>query len=190
MGENHTYGCGGVVNCVDEIFYKNGFAKSEGVLVCRGIELFGPVLDSGEGLLWVFSINWWGVQLKLKELKCCRRGQNAKRGHLWWKHRVYLSLKPYFACSCFWGIVWGDMQKILHSAHGQAICEAIKSVRKRAGLTQRELCRKLDRVHSFISKCEMGERRVDIAEFYWRCRACELSRQKEIQSLVNAISAV
>ncbi len=98
-------------------------------------------------------------------------------------------------CPCF-GVnercpyIWGSMQKTLHSEYGQAIREAIKSVRKRSGLTQRELCRKLDREHSFISKCEMGERRIDIAEFYWICRACGLSPQEEIRSLVNIIDAI
>jgi transcriptional regulator with XRE-family HTH domain len=34
--------------------------------------------------------------------------------------------------------------------------------RKQAGLTQVEVAKQLGKAHSFISKCELGERRVDI----------------------------
>ena len=36
--------------------------------------------------------------------------------------------------------------------------------RKDAGLTQVEVANKLGKAHSFISKCELGERRVDFVE--------------------------
>jgi transcriptional regulator with XRE-family HTH domain len=36
--------------------------------------------------------------------------------------------------------------------------------RKDAGLTQVEVARRLGKAHSFISKCELGERRVDFVE--------------------------
>jgi DNA-binding XRE family transcriptional regulator len=36
--------------------------------------------------------------------------------------------------------------------------------RQEAGLTQAEVARRLGRAHSFISKCELGERRVDFIE--------------------------
>jgi transcriptional regulator with XRE-family HTH domain len=36
--------------------------------------------------------------------------------------------------------------------------------RKDAGLTQAEVATKLRKAHSFISKCELGERRVDFVE--------------------------
>jgi transcriptional regulator with XRE-family HTH domain len=36
--------------------------------------------------------------------------------------------------------------------------------RKDAGLTQVEVAKKLGKAHSFISKCELGERRVDFVE--------------------------
>lgn len=38
------------------------------------------------------------------------------------------------------------------------------AARKQAGLTQVEVAKRLGRAHSFISKCELGERRVDFVE--------------------------
>ncbi len=36
--------------------------------------------------------------------------------------------------------------------------------RRQSGLTQVEVAKRLGRPHSFISKCELGERRVDFVE--------------------------
>lgn len=40
----------------------------------------------------------------------------------------------------------------------------LKDARQGAGLTQQEVARKLGRPQSFVSKCESGERRVDVVE--------------------------
>jgi transcriptional regulator with XRE-family HTH domain len=40
----------------------------------------------------------------------------------------------------------------------------LKQARKEAGLSQREVCAKMGKSTSFISKCELGERRVDYVE--------------------------
>ena len=78
------------------------------------------------------------------------------------------------------------MRKTIFSKQGKLIQEAIKTVRDEAGLTQRELCRRLGKEHSFISKCELGERRVDIAEFYWICKASDANPEVEIKKLIKA----
>ena len=61
-------------------------------------------------------------------------------------------------------------------------------MRERAGLAQRELCRKLGREHSFISKCELGERRIDIVEFYWICEACGANPESEAKKIMKAFA--
>ena len=38
------------------------------------------------------------------------------------------------------------------------------AARKQAGLTQVEVAKRLGKAHSFVSKCELGERRVDFIE--------------------------
>jgi hypothetical protein len=39
------------------------------------------------------------------------------------------------------------------------------SVREKAGLTQREVSARTARAHSFLSKCETGERSIEVFEF-------------------------
>jgi ribosome-binding protein aMBF1 (putative translation factor) len=38
------------------------------------------------------------------------------------------------------------------------------SAREEAGLTQREVSTRMGMAHSFLSKCETGERRIDVVE--------------------------
>ena len=42
--------------------------------------------------------------------------------------------------------------------------ERLRSARHDAGLTQEEVARTLEKPQSFVSKCEAGERRVDVVE--------------------------
>ena len=43
--------------------------------------------------------------------------------------------------------------------------ERLILAREEAGLTQREVSARMGMAHSFLSKCETGERRVDVMEF-------------------------
>ncbi|PWU21785.1 MAG: transcriptional regulator [Verrucomicrobia bacterium] len=45
-------------------------------------------------------------------------------------------------------------------------------MRKAAGLTQRQLAAKVGRERNLIGRLELGERRLDVVEFYSICRAC------------------
>jgi len=46
---------------------------------------------------------------------------------------------------------------------------AVAAARQKAGMTQRDLAKRLGRAHSFIGKIESGERQLNVLEF------CELS---------------
>jgi ribosome-binding protein aMBF1 (putative translation factor) len=63
------------------------------------------------------------------------------------------------------------MQKSLHSRHYKALLVELRAVRAERGLTQVELAARLDTTQSFVSKCERGERRLDVAELRLWCKA-------------------
>jgi len=46
----------------------------------------------------------------------------------------------------------------------QRFRERLRAARHQAGLTQAEVARRLGRTQAFVSKCESGERRVDVVE--------------------------
>ena len=51
-----------------------------------------------------------------------------------------------------------------HSARYRAFLARLKSARLEAGLTQVQVAKALGKPQSFVSKCESGERRVDVVE--------------------------
>ena len=53
--------------------------------------------------------------------------------------------------------------KAYQSAYKNFLARLIEA-RKEAGLTQVAVAKRLGKAHSFISKCELGERRVDFVE--------------------------
>jgi len=53
--------------------------------------------------------------------------------------------------------------KSYHRAY-KAFLVKLATARKDAGLTQGEVCRRMGKSTSFLSKCELGERRVDFVE--------------------------
>lgn len=68
--------------------------------------------------------------------------------------------------------------------------EALVKLRENAGLTQRQLARKLRREHSLISRLELGERRVDIVEFFWICQACGTDPAKTASRLMRQFAKI
>jgi transcriptional regulator with XRE-family HTH domain len=56
------------------------------------------------------------------------------------------------------------MRKSTHTRQYLKLREALVAAREAAGLSQHELARRIGRPQSYVSKCESGERRVDIVE--------------------------
>jgi len=54
--------------------------------------------------------------------------------------------------------------KALHTRRYKLFLERLKRARSEAGLTQVEVAAKLGRPQTYVSKCELGERRVDLVE--------------------------
>ena len=54
--------------------------------------------------------------------------------------------------------------KSLHSARYRVFLARLRQARQEAGLTQTDLAQAVKRPQTWVSKCELGERRVDFVE--------------------------
>lgn len=67
------------------------------------------------------------------------------------------------------------MEKSIFTREYAVFLRQLRAERKRARLTQTELAERLGQTQSFISKCERGERRIDVVELRAFCDAIGLS---------------
>jgi len=56
------------------------------------------------------------------------------------------------------------MGKSIYSKEYEFVVSQLKNARLEVGLTQGEVAKKLGKPQSYISKCESGERRLDVTE--------------------------
>lgn len=75
----------------------------------------------------------------------------------------------------------------MFTAAHKEIVSAVKTMRERAKLTQRQLADAVGREHSFIGRIETGQRRVDLVELVVICRACGVDPEVEIAKLVKEL---
>ena len=81
------------------------------------------------------------------------------------------------------------LEKTVHS-HEQATFRAlIIATRKKSGLTQSALARRLKKPQSFIAKYEGGERRLDILELIAVTRAMDVDPVQFFKNLVREINS-
>src|SRR4051794_7084996 len=62
------------------------------------------------------------------------------------------------------------MQKSPYTENYQRLLEALRQARKNAGLTQLDVAERLGTYASYVSKCESGERRIDVVELAEFCQ--------------------
>ena len=82
------------------------------------------------------------------------------------------------------------MDKAIYSKQGACLREMLVELRKSAGLTQRQLAIKLKRAHNMIGRLEVGERRLDLVELYWICKACGANPEKVAQKFMRKLEAI
>jgi transcriptional regulator with XRE-family HTH domain len=62
----------------------------------------------------------------------------------------------------------------------------IQSLHKeKAGVSQRELARRLDRGHSYVGRIETGDRRLDLPEFIEWCELLEADPVEVLQRILK-----
>lgn len=67
------------------------------------------------------------------------------------------------------------MRGVVHTLHSDRYARflgELVAMRKRAGLTQRQLAAKLNQRQAYVGKSEVAERRLDILELLDWCAAC------------------
>jgi transcriptional regulator with XRE-family HTH domain len=62
---------------------------------------------------------------------------------------------------------------------------ALVAARERAGVSQRELARRLERAHSFVGKIESGERQLNVLEFWEYAEALDAEPADLLKSIVK-----
>ena len=94
-----------------------------------------------------------------------------------------------FLSRLYIGSLWGRVDKSITSHHYRIFLRELRAARKRSGLSQVQLAAKLDETQSFVSKCERGERRLDIVELRAFCSAFGISLPVFVQALEGMLSA-
>lgn len=79
-----------------------------------------------------------------------------------------------------------NLEKSVFSPAYAKFLALLKEARTEAGLTQTEVARRLGKPQSFISKCESGERRLDVVEFLEFCHAYDVDPTAIIHELQHS----
>lgn len=79
------------------------------------------------------------------------------------------------------------MGSTIHSDQYQALLELVREGRRKAGLSQSELAERLGRPQSWVSKVEIGERRLDLEELRRVCEALGLDLVKLVRKWISSI---
>lgn len=75
------------------------------------------------------------------------------------------------------------MSKSLYTPEQEALQVLLRQVRQEAGLTQAGLATRLGRPQTFVSKYELGERRLDLLQMRQICRAVGLTLEGFVRRL-------
>jgi len=77
------------------------------------------------------------------------------------------------------------LTKSLHSPEHQALCQLLLAARRKSGLTQQTVAKRLKRPQSFVAKVERGERRLDVVEFLSFTKAIDADPVKVLRALIK-----
>ena len=77
--------------------------------------------------------------------------------------------------------------KSQHNLMYQVLPGFLKQMREKAGLTQRDIGKKLKKPQSWVYNCETANRRVDITEFILWAEACEVNPKSAFNKLLKEL---
>ncbi len=69
----------------------------------------------------------------------------------------------------------------------EAFLDALVALRKHTGVTQVELAERLGKPQQYVSKSELGDRRVDIIEFVAICRALDIDPKDALSAVLKRL---
>ncbi|MCW2392264.1 helix-turn-helix domain-containing protein [Sphingobium sp. B11D3A] len=69
----------------------------------------------------------------------------------------------------------------------RATANAVRHAREAAGVSQRELARRLEKPPSFVNKIELLERRMDLVEFIAIAQALEIEPELFLNQVITEI---
>lgn len=81
------------------------------------------------------------------------------------------------------------MEKTIYTKEYITFLKCLIQARKDAGLTQVQMAEKMGETQSFVSKCERGERRIDIVELRIFCKAIGIPVAKFVEQLEKTIQS-
>ena len=84
----------------------------------------------------------------------------------------------------------GGMEKSIYSRDYEAMLALLRDVRKDAKVTQIELAARLGATQSFVTKCERGDRRLDLVQVRTICRALGMTLPEFVEKLEQRLSVV
>jgi transcriptional regulator with XRE-family HTH domain len=83
----------------------------------------------------------------------------------------------------------GDMEKPIYTREQRILLKLLRDLRSEAGLRQSDVAAQLHRPQSFISKCEAGERRLDVLELRQLCSVLGISLSDFVNQLEKRLRA-
>ena len=79
------------------------------------------------------------------------------------------------------------MAKSIHTRQHDVLRQLLKDLRTAKGLTQVDVARRLKRSQSYVAKCEVGERRLEVIELREWCEALGTSLSAFVKRLEAAL---
>ena len=80
------------------------------------------------------------------------------------------------------------MEKSVFTREYDVLRKLLREVREQANVTQVELAERIGETQSYVSKCERGERRLDLVQLRTFCRALGISVTSFVSSFEQRLA--